>query len=957
MNRKLTALLTALALLMALCSVALSESLVWIEEEAVTEISAQDVLPDSDALAEGFIIKTMRPQRRLFFNRTLQRSKLGEAERNLYDLLRADIEAIANGTRPSTVMEYSADAIYPQTVFTAEELGVSSILYVDDNGKAQFTAEASAALAEKRKLDSGKLLSALLVDCPYELYWFNKTANAAMTIGYAGISSNGVTATSVTTVRVSFKVSTEYSDGDQYTCDTTYGASARAAADTAQSIVNSHLAEDDRERLEAYASEICSLVSYNYDALAEGTPYGNPWQLVWVFDGNPETNVVCEGYSKAFQFLCDLSDFTGSVRVLTVSGTMAGGTGAGNHMWNLVRLPDGHTRLVDVTNIDSGSIGYPDQLLLATASTGSVDEGYTFTTRGGGIAYYYNTNTRALYNDTELCVAFADELSTVPVPVFTPGRESILINEGLAFFRVDNGVDYDSCLAEILHTDASGVTTDVSGLNSVFMGTDEWDFGIFDDYAPGTYTVRFAGLRGGVQSGWSEPYSFTPEVIAATERIDFTCEVPSEVCQGDETHVTWEETAGAEQFGLLLFRISGGERTLCSSAWYPGNVSEADFSWAASAGEYELQLSVNAAPGYHFIEKAQTRPVRVLPRVIVTDPEQSFPDAAFRGYVMEHFDLDADGKLSEDEVNAVTSIDCTGLNVESLQGAEIFTGLENLVCTGCAITALDLSGFQAMTEISEGAFAFCSGLTDVIFPDSLTGIGPEAFTWCSQLTELSLPENLVSIGESAFYGCSNIASVTIPGSVSSIGQRAFNLDTGIIIPVCGSPAQQWADAAGYTLSVKAHQGQGIAGEDIAPTCMQVGYHNVTCCSVCGGVIGYENTVPVLPHEYHVEEALWTDEPHALWLYSTCALCHSSSTRRQLDSILTLPAGLTAIDEEAFVGIAAEAVIVPAACESIGRRAFADCPALLVVLAPEGISIAEDAFEGCGDGLLIQYFTE
>lgn len=30
-------------------------------------------------------------------------------------------------------------------------------------------------------------------------------------------------------------------------------------------------------------------------------------ELIWVFDGDSSTNVVCEGYAKAFQYLCDLS--------------------------------------------------------------------------------------------------------------------------------------------------------------------------------------------------------------------------------------------------------------------------------------------------------------------------------------------------------------------------------------------------------------------------------------------------------------------------------------------------------------------------------------------------------------------------------------------------------------------------------------------------------------------------
>ena len=66
-------------------------------------------------------------------------------------------------------------------------------------------------------------------------------------------------------------------------------------------------------------------MSYDQSSAGGGASYGDPWQLVYVFDGDPSTNVVCEGYAKAFQYLCDLTRFDGDVTCRTVSGTMNGG--------------------------------------------------------------------------------------------------------------------------------------------------------------------------------------------------------------------------------------------------------------------------------------------------------------------------------------------------------------------------------------------------------------------------------------------------------------------------------------------------------------------------------------------------------------------------------------------------------------------------------------------------------
>ncbi len=58
----------------------------------------------------------------------------------------------------------------------------------------------------------------------------------------------------------------------------------------------------------------------------------------------------------------------------------------------------------------------------------------------------------------------------------------------------------------------------------------------------------------------------------------------------------------------------------------------------------------------------------------------------------------------------------------------------------------------------------------------------------------------------------------------------------------------------------------------------------------------------------------------------------------------LPAGLKTIEEEAFSGIAAEIVLVPAGCEYIAPGAFANCPNLKTIIVPANCVVAEGA---CG----------
>lgn len=65
----------------------------------------------------------------------------------------------------------------------------------------------------------------------------------------------------------------------------------------------------------------------------------------------------------------------------------------------------------------------------------------------------------------------------------------------------------------------------------------------------------------------------------------------------------------------------------------------------------------------------------------------------------------------------------------------------------------------------------------------------------------------------------------------------------------------------------------------------------------------------------------------------------------LTKVITLPASVKRIEEYAFNGIDAEAIIVPAGCEYIGDRAFANCPNLVYVSYPESATLAGDPFAG------------
>ena len=78
--------------------------------------------------------------------------------------------------------------------------------------------------------------------------------------------------------------------------------------------------------------------------------------------------------------------------------------------------------------------------------------------------------------------------------------------------------------------------------------------------------------------------------------------------------------------------------------------------------------------------------------------EKNFPDAALRYYVAQSIDTDKDGKVSEDERNAVTSISVDGAQDLSGMG-KLFPNLTGLTVTGGGLTNLDVSDCSKLESL------------------------------------------------------------------------------------------------------------------------------------------------------------------------------------------------------------------------------------------------------------------
>ena len=314
---------------------------------------------------------------------------------SVYNEVKPMVKLVADGTRASTIFEIPGTWTKPKS-----EWGITGAVI----SAGTLTAEASAAIEAAFNLDA--LMQRMLSEMPYELYWFDKTEGIGMSYG---VSLSGEILT-VKNLKLSMYISQAYAkineDGATYdplTADTAKTSTAKRAAENATQVVAANTAKSDHEKLKAYLNYIKDAVSYNNEAAnTNATPYGDPWQLIYVFDGDKNTNVVCEGYAKAFKYLCDLSSFSESDLFCSlVTGTMTVGTSAGPHMWNIVTV-GGRNYLVDVTNCDTGTVGAPDKLFLCGAAENVPSEKYTATAGSQSIVYEYDAKTLSDYASSDL---------------------------------------------------------------------------------------------------------------------------------------------------------------------------------------------------------------------------------------------------------------------------------------------------------------------------------------------------------------------------------------------------------------------------------------------------------------------------------------------------------------------------------------------------------------------------
>ena len=735
------------------------------EADDVFVISGQE-LADSESLLESYLYQPVNDKNAVNNGRrkAARKQNLSGFSAAVYDYLSGKAAAIASGSLSSAHFTDTEELLANiQTSYTAEELGVSAI--VEGSTISNDAKEALKAIITK---EINAAFNALLLDAPYELYWYDKTVG--MEDGYS-LTSDGTTLT-FTDLYISMYVSASYSaDGTTGTTnvDASKTSAASAAIVTAQNTVSAASGQSDYEKLAYYKNWICEQVEYNHDAAGNsGIPYGAPWQIIYVFDGNEYTNVVCEGYSKAFKYLCDLTEFNNSaVEAYTVTGTMTGGTGAGPHMWDLVHMDNGKNYVVDVTNCDGNSIGAPD-LLFMKAPVSFETDGYTFDCNGTNISYVYDGDTISAYSESERQISSWD-YGTEPADISDyeyTASETVTITKY-------NGTDPEVVIpSEIEGKPVTGIGSFAFANNKTLtkvtipdtvLVIDAWAFNLCSSLSEVVMSNNVTEIRTDAFNGCSSLSGiFIPASVTYIGELAFNyCGLTSITVDHANTVYDSRDNCNAiieTATNTLLFGSS--------NSFIPEGIET---------------IRANAFGG------------RNLENVVIPESVTTIENYAFAGITAYSIEIPA-SVTSIGQNPFAGCINLAALTVSPSNSVydsrdncnAIIETAENKLIAGTYNTVIP----ESVTMISVGAFEECQNITSITVPGNVNEIGGSAFTR-SSLSEVIINDGTAVIGSRAFGQCSSLTSVTLPASITNIGRNAFYQCTALATVNYTGTEEQW----------------------------------------------------------------------------------------------------------------------------------------------------------------------
>ena len=275
------------------------------------------------------------------------------------------------------------------------------------------------------------------------------------------------------------------------------------------------------------------------------------------------------------------------------------------------------------------------------------------------------------------------------------------------------------------------------------------------------------------------------------------------------------------------------------------------------------------------------------------------------------------------------------------------------------LATVTFSGTPEVSIIGLRAFYSCEALTSIAIPASVDSIKGNAFESCKMLASVTFPETsvLTTLGTGVFQDCGALKSITLPESLKTIGEiQKVSEETYY------NNSLFWG--AGLTSFVLPKNVVNIYGGGMFANCpmtsLTVAAENDKFYSKEGAnaifekntdklLIGCVSTVVPDGTKVIGREAFFAEQsPFTVTLPESVTVIENRAFH--LASGLTsinIPAGVSEITAETFMGCSFQNLIIPDAVKTIGEMAFAMCIKLKTVSLGAGVdSIADMAFVFC-----------